>query len=87
LPGVPLVRATDCRTSALIRLDLPTFERPTSAISASSSRGRSLTLAALRRKLASIFKGWMGWTGRTGRTVSHPAFPAYPAFPAFMLSG
>jgi len=38
----------------LIRLDLPTLERPTSAISASPSVGRSLALAALRMKLASM---------------------------------
>src|SRR5437762_9625472 len=56
LPGAPLVRATRWRTSALMRLDLPTLERPTRAISASPSRGRSLALAALRMKRASMFK-------------------------------
>src|SRR5438046_931235 len=55
-PGAALVRATRWRTSALMRLDLPTLERPTRAISASPSRGRSLALAALRMKLASMFK-------------------------------
>ena len=84
LAGAPLVRATRCRTSALIRLDLPTFERPTSAISASPSRGRSLALAALRRKLASMFTGLDGWTaGRAGCVPVLPR-PAYPACPAFM---
>ena len=33
LPGAALVRASFCRTSALIRVDLPTFERPTIATS------------------------------------------------------
>jgi hypothetical protein len=31
LPGAALVRAIRRLTSALIRLDLPTFDRPTSA--------------------------------------------------------
>jgi hypothetical protein len=55
LPGAALVRAIRCPTSELIRLDLPTFERPTSAISARPSRGRSCAPAALVTKEASIF--------------------------------
>jgi hypothetical protein len=39
LPGFALVRATFLRTSALIRLDLPTFERPASATWGRPSRG------------------------------------------------
>src|SRR6185503_21342556 len=81
LPGAALVRATRCRTSALIRLDLPTFERPTSPISARPSRGRSLALAALRTKLASMFKGWMRRTGRRGwKNRGRECVPACPAF-------
>jgi hypothetical protein len=57
LPGAALVRAMRWRRSALIRLDLPTFERPTSATSGSRSRGKSATLAALVTKSADIFKG------------------------------
>src|SRR5437870_12995438 len=58
LPGAPLVRATRWRTSALIRLDLPTFDRPTSATSGRPSRGRSAALAALVTKVASILTGF-----------------------------
>jgi hypothetical protein len=57
LPGAALVRATRCLTSALIRLDLPTLERPTSPISASVSRGKSSGPAALVTKEASILSG------------------------------
>jgi len=63
-PGAALVRATRWRTSALIRLDLPTFERPTIAISARLSRGKSVAPAALRTKLASILKGLEGRDAR-----------------------
>jgi hypothetical protein len=55
-PGAALVRATACRTSALIKLDLPTFERPTMAICGMPSRGRSPAAAALLTNSASIFK-------------------------------
>src|SRR4029079_11972223 len=57
LPGVALVRAMRCRTSALIRLDLPTFERPTNAISGSRSAGKSAATAALLTKAAAVFTG------------------------------
>jgi hypothetical protein len=57
LPGVALVRATRCRTSALIRLDLPTFERPMSATSGDPSPGKSRAVAALITKSAAIFSG------------------------------
>lgn len=67
LPGDELVRAIRCRTSELIRLDLPTFERPTKAISASGSRGRSPALVALVTKVASIFKGLDGLDGLDGQ--------------------
>jgi hypothetical protein len=57
LPGAALVRAIRWRTSALIRLDLPTFDRPTSAISEAPSRGRSSAAAALLTNSATIFSG------------------------------
>jgi hypothetical protein len=57
LPGAALVRATRCRVSALIRLDLPTLERPTSATSLRPSFGKSAALAALVTNAALIFKG------------------------------
>ena len=39
-PGVPLVRTSFFRsTRLLIRLDLPTFERPANAISANAGAG------------------------------------------------
>jgi hypothetical protein len=55
LPGAALVRAIFCLTSELIRLDLPTFERPTSATSCRPSAGKSAAPAALVMKEASIF--------------------------------
>jgi hypothetical protein len=55
LPGAALVRAIRCLTNALIRLDLPTFDRPTSATSGRSSSGKSAAPAALVMKVASIF--------------------------------
>src|SRR5947208_629340 len=58
LPGAPLVRATRRRTSALISVDLPTFDRPTSAVSGAPSRGKSSAPAALRTKVAAIFTGF-----------------------------
>ena len=46
-PGVREVRASPSwPTSALMRLDLPTFERPTTAISGSVGGGKSAGLAA-----------------------------------------
>ena len=47
-PGAALVRASLARTSALINVDFPTFDRPTIAICGSGSRGKSAALAALR---------------------------------------
>src|SRR5438094_9976270 len=75
LPAAALVRASRCRTSALIRLDLPTSDRPTRAISAAPSRGKSSTLAALRTKLASAFMArangeWL-WTMAAPSTLCH----------------
>jgi hypothetical protein len=57
LPGAALVRASERRTRALIRLDLPTFERPASAISGVPSLGKSRAVAALMTKSAAIFSG------------------------------
>jgi len=57
LPGAALVLAMVRRTSALIRLDLPTFERPTRAIAAKSSAGKSRAVAALAMNSAAIFSG------------------------------
>src|SRR5947209_11996995 len=71
LPGAALVRATRWRTSALMSVDLPTFERPTSAIWGVPSRGKSAAATALRTKVASSFTGLDGRDG--------PASPAYPA--------
>src|SRR2546423_7267387 len=45
-PGVRDVRARSLPISALIRLDLPTFERPTTAISGSVGGGNSSGFAA-----------------------------------------
>src|SRR5438094_5947871 len=74
LPGAALVRATRVRTSALINVDLPTFERPTSAISGAPSRGKSAAATALRTKDASIFTGFgIRGSGFGGiRLVSNP---------------
>jgi hypothetical protein len=57
LPGAALVRAMRWRTSALIRLDLPTFERPISATSGAPSCGRPSAAAALVTNSAAIFSG------------------------------
>jgi hypothetical protein len=62
-PGAALVRASRCRTSALIKLDLPTFERPTSAISGRPASGKSDAPAALVTKAASIRKKSGGSVG------------------------
>src|SRR5437764_1819204 len=89
LPGAALVRATRWRTSALIRLDLPTFDRPTNATSASPSDGRSRALAALRMKLASMFTGLdgLGRRDRLERYASSPAFlPIRPFLPSASVS-
>src|SRR5689334_1808505 len=55
-PGVREVRASPSwPTSALMRLDLPTFERPTTAISGSVGGGKSAGLAAEVTKRARTF--------------------------------
>src|SRR4026207_448250 len=77
-PGAALVRATRWRTSALIRLDLPTFERPTIAISARLSRGKSVAPAALRTKLASILKGLEGRDARKRLDGVRSVLPSLP---------
>src|SRR5690348_16666131 len=52
-PGVEDVRAKPrTASSELIRLDLPTFERPRKAISGLESRGQSASLKALFRNSA-----------------------------------
>src|SRR6185295_9831099 len=52
-PGVEEVRARPCTLSReLMRLDLPTFERPRKAISGFESRGQSSSLNALLRNSA-----------------------------------
>src|SRR5919198_349936 len=52
-PGVLLVNASRfCPTSALIALDLPTFERPAKAISGGPGGGKSLTAPLEAMKLA-----------------------------------
>jgi hypothetical protein len=53
LPGAALVRAIVDRHSALIRLDLPTFERPAYAICGRPSRGIPSAPVALVTKAAS----------------------------------
>jgi hypothetical protein len=57
MPGAALVRARRWRTSALIRLDLPTFERPISETSGAPSRGSPSAAAALVTNSAAIFSG------------------------------
>jgi hypothetical protein len=54
-PGAALVRAIFCRTDALIRLDFPTFERPTRATSGRPSPGKSAAPAPLVMKVAVTF--------------------------------
>ena len=49
LPGAALVRASVLRASAFSRVDLPTFERPASAICASPSAGIPSRAAAASR--------------------------------------
>jgi hypothetical protein len=56
-PGAPLVRAIFRLTNALIKHDLPTFERPTSATSGRPSLGKSAAPAPLVMKVASILNG------------------------------
>src|ERR1051326_8294776 len=59
-PGVLLVRARPrLPRSALIALDLPTFERPAKAISGTPAAGRSCGRPAARRK-AACEKAFMG---------------------------
>src|SRR5581483_12451339 len=70
-PGAPLVRATRRRTSALISDDLPTFDRPTSAISGAPSHGKSSAVAALRTKVASIFNSDVA-SAECGQTFAIP---------------
>jgi hypothetical protein len=86
LPGAALVRAIRCRSNALIRLDLPTFERPTMATSGKPSAGKSAAPAALVMNSAVIFKGLEGQEGPDGQERStyrdRPADPAFPACPA-----
>src|SRR5688572_27910146 len=86
LPGAALVRASRRRTSALIKVDLPTFDRPTSAISGVPSLGRSAALAALVTNSALIFTGWLGLVGRmrlVGAVADPPVPPAYLPDPPF----
>src|SRR5262245_6857720 len=79
LPGAALVRATRCRSSALIRLDLPTFERPTMATSGRPSAGKSAAPAALVMNSAVIFNqtaGGAGGAGRPGWVTTRPSSPS-----------
>ena len=66
LPGAALVRAKRCRTSALIKLDLPTFERPTNAISGNPSRGKPAGDAALVTNSAVTLTEARGWGFEAG---------------------
>src|SRR5581483_9397526 len=54
-PGVELTCAIFCPSSALIKLDLPTFERPRKAISGALGAGKCSGAAADFRKHASSF--------------------------------
>src|SRR5579884_1178161 len=54
-PGVELTWAIFCPSSALIKLDLPTFERPRKAISGAVGAGKCSGAAADFRKRASSF--------------------------------
>src|SRR5437868_4323224 len=76
LPGAALVRATRWRTSALISVDLPTFDRPTNATSGRPSPGKSVAPAALRTKVASNFTGLEWLEGRDGLEGSRSEFPS-----------
>ena len=84
-PGAALVRATRRLVSALIRLDLPTLERPTSATSLKPSLGKSAALAALVTNAASIFTGQEGQEGQKDRRglcfFPFPPFPPFQPFP------
>src|SRR5579884_2447475 len=51
-PGVELTCASFCPSSELIRLDLPTFERPRKANSGGPSAGKNFWSAAEVRNLA-----------------------------------
>src|SRR5438874_3780568 len=55
LPGVELTCASFCPSSALIKLDLPTFERPKYAISGGPGGGKCSGAAADLRKRACSF--------------------------------
>src|SRR5512139_426358 len=80
LPGLALVRATVCPTSALIRLDLPTLERPTRAISGAPSAGRSRGPAALlMNSVAAAVKLRANLIGRRPRGRQSRSRSAVPA--------
>src|SRR5512134_3087203 len=58
-PGVLEVRARPCRrVSALMRLDLPTLERPANATSRGAAGGRPSSAATLFRKVQGWAKRW-----------------------------
>src|SRR5262245_28990627 len=87
LPGAALVRAIRCRVSALIRLDLPTFDRPTSTISERPTTGNPDAPATLVTNSAEILKGrvgarWIWWA----RLVNPPGLPGLPALPDRLMS-
>src|ERR1044072_4796531 len=70
-PGVDDVRASPRTESReLIKLDLPTFERPRKAISGLGSRGQSASLKALFRN--SALKGPRIFTDKHGFVRVHP---------------
>src|SRR5262245_10859774 len=76
LPGAALVRANGWRTRALIRLDLPTFDRPTIATSGSRSRGKSPAPTALVTNSATICNPV--WLSAVGSGLWVPAIGSQP---------
>src|SRR4051812_3010254 len=66
-PGVRDVRARSEPTSELIRLDLPTLDRPTTAISGKPAGGNSSGLEAEMTNRALDFMG-LGVQARSNRT-------------------
>jgi len=70
LPGAALVRAILRPTSALIKLDLPTFDRPTQASSRNCSFGKPAASMALTMNSA------ITYLPRSPH-LSHPTHPSH----------
>src|SRR5208282_5452054 len=71
-PGVLLVRASFLPTSALITLDLPTFDRPKKAISGKTGGGKCVKSLAdsinrARTRIQTVSSVWVAHGKRRGK--------------------